>query len=114
MHKDLESENKTTNQPPVFIGPLLMHQHKDWKTYSRFANSLIAEKLEVDSLVACGKDGEKALTDEFQLDLQYFCTVLFISKEKDRNLKLYIPRNISFTCRKYLESQKVHPNFMDL
>ena len=114
MHKDLESENKTTNQPPVFIGPLLMHQHKDWKTYSRFANSLIAEKLEVDSLVACGKDGEKALTDEFQLDLQYFCTVLFISKEKDRNLKLYIPRNISFTCREHLESQKVHPNFMDL
>ena len=77
-------------------------------------NSLIAEKLEVDSLVACGKDGVKALIDGFQLDLQHFCTALFISKEKNRNLKLHIPRNISFTCRKYLESQKVHPNFMDL
>ena len=43
-YKNLKSENKATNQPPVFIGPLLMHQHKDWKTYSRFANSLIAEK----------------------------------------------------------------------
>ena len=91
-----------------------MYQHNDWKTYSRFANSLIAEKLEVDSLVACGKDVVKALIDGFQLDLQHFCTALFISKEKDRNLKLHIPRNISFTCRKYLESQKVHPNFMDL
>ena len=39
--------------------------------------------MEVDSLVACGKDGEKALIDGFQLDLQHFCAVLFISKEKD-------------------------------
>ena len=89
MYKNLNSENKATNQPPVFIGPLLMHQHKDWKTYSRFANSLIAEKMELDSLVACKKDGEKVLTDGFQLYLQHFCTVLFISKEKDRNLKSY-------------------------
>ena len=36
---NLKLENRTTNQPPVFIGPLLMHQHEDWKTYSRFANS---------------------------------------------------------------------------
>ena len=34
---NLKLENRTTNQPPVFIGPLLMHQHKDWKTYSRSA-----------------------------------------------------------------------------
>ena len=62
-YKNLKSENKATNQPPVFIGPLLMHQHKDWKTYSRFANSLIAEKMELDALLACGTDGEKALID---------------------------------------------------
>ena len=65
-YKNLKSENKATNQPPVFIGPLLMHQHKDWKTYSRFANSLIAEKMELDPLLACGTDGEKELIDEFQ------------------------------------------------
>ena len=53
MYKNSKSENKATNQPPVFIGPLLMHQHKDWKTYSRFANSLIAEKMELDALSAC-------------------------------------------------------------
>ena len=32
--RNLKLENKATNQPPVLIGPLLMHQHKDWKTYS--------------------------------------------------------------------------------
>ena len=52
--------------PPVFIGPLLIHQHNDWKTYSRFANFLIAEKMELDALLACGTDGEKALLDGFQ------------------------------------------------
>ena len=65
-YKNLKSENKATNQPAVFIGPLLMHQHKDWKTYSRFTNSLIAEKMELDPLLACGTDGEKELIDEFQ------------------------------------------------
>ena len=43
-YRNLKLENKARNQLPVFIGPLLMHRHKDWKTYSRFANFLIAEK----------------------------------------------------------------------
>ena len=34
MCRNLKLENKATNQPPELIGPLLMHQHKDWKTYS--------------------------------------------------------------------------------
>ena len=48
-----------------------MHQHKDWKTYSRFANSLIAEKMELDALLACGTDGEKALIDGFQRNFRF-------------------------------------------
>ena len=88
MHKDLESENKTTNQPPVFIGPLLMHQHKDWKTYSRFANSLIAEKMELDALLTCQTDGEEALIDEFQQNFRFAtflrCFYSFQRKHKER------------------------------
>ena len=37
-------ENPSTGQGPVFLGPLLMHQKKDWKTYSRFANCLSNRK----------------------------------------------------------------------
>ena len=70
-YKDLKSENKATNQPPAFIGPLLMHQHMNWKTYSRFANSLIAEKMELDALLACGTEGEKALIDKFQVNFLF-------------------------------------------
>jgi hypothetical protein len=43
MYRNLKFDNKRTNTPPVFIGPLLMHQHKDWKTYARFGNFLTTE-----------------------------------------------------------------------
>ena len=62
-HRNFKLENKAANQPSVFIGFLIMHQRKDWKTHSAFSNSLIAEKMELDALLACGTDGEKALID---------------------------------------------------
>ena len=85
-YKNLKSENRATKQPTVFIGPLLMHQDKDWKTDSRFANSLIAEKMELD-LLACGTDREKTLIDEFQRNFRFATFLRFYSfqrKHKDR------------------------------
>ena len=55
----------------MFIGPLLMHQKKDWKTYSRFANCLVTEKPEISALLACGTDGEKAVVDGFKRNPPY-------------------------------------------
>eukprot|EP00794_Sanderia_malayensis_P019446 gene19446-21371_t len=60
-YRNLRLENKQTNKAPVFIGPLLLHQKKDWKTYSNFAHSLVTEKEELEGVLACGVDGEKAL-----------------------------------------------------
>ena len=117
-YKNLKSENKATNQPPVFIGPLLMHQHKDWKTYSRFANSLIAEKMELDALLACGTDGEKALIDEFQRNFRFAtflrCFIHFKGNIKTELKSHILPPSISFTCKTYLESKKIQANFMDM
>ena len=48
-----------------------MHQYNDWKTYSRLANSLIAEKIRLDALLACGTDGEKTLIDGFQRNFRF-------------------------------------------
>ena len=95
-----------------------MHQHKDWKTYSRFANSLTAEKMELDALLACVTDGERALIDEFQRNFR-FATLLrcFINFKGDIKTELknrILPHNISFTCKTYLESKKIQANFMDL
>ena len=83
-YRNLKLQNKATNQPTAFIVPLLMNQHKDWKTHSRFANSLITEKMELYALLACRTDGEKDLIDRFQRNFPFatFCAVLFIFKEK--------------------------------
>ena len=91
-YRNFKLENKATNQPPVFIGPLLVNQHKDWKTYSRSENSLIAEKMELDALLACETDGEKALFDGFQQNFQFAtflrCFIYFKRNIKIGNLKI--------------------------
>ena len=70
-YRNLKLENPSTGQAPVFLGPLLMHRKKDWKTYSRFANCLVTEKPEISALLACGTDGEKAVADGFKKNVPY-------------------------------------------
>jgi hypothetical protein len=65
-YRNLKLRVKKTKKPPVFIGPLLMHQSKDWQTYSKFAHSLVTDKPELSGLLAFGTDGEKALKDGLQ------------------------------------------------
>ena len=48
-----------------------MHQKKDWKTYSRFANCLVTEKPEISALLACRTDGERAVVDGFKRNVPY-------------------------------------------
>ena len=55
----------------MFLGPLLMHQKKDWKIYSRFANCLVTENPEISALLACGTDEEKAIVDGFKRNVPY-------------------------------------------
>ena len=62
---------KETDTYPVFIGPLWIHQRKDWRTYSNFAHSLITEQQELEGLIACGTDGEKALIDGFKKNFRF-------------------------------------------
>ena len=60
-YRNLKLENPSTGQAPPILGPLLIHQKKDWKTYSRFANCLVTEKSEISALLACGTAGRKQL-----------------------------------------------------
>ena len=55
----------------MFIGPLLMHQKKDWKTYSRFANCLLTRKPGISALLACETNREKAIVDGFKTNVPY-------------------------------------------
>lgn len=70
-YRNLKLHHNATQKSPVFIGPLLMHQRKDWKTYSRFANSLIAECPDLEGVLACGTDGEKALIDGLKRNFRF-------------------------------------------
>ena len=74
-YRNLKIENKQTSKPPVFIGPLLMHQCKDWKTYSKFAHLIKSESPVLKRILACGTDREKALIDGFKRNF-HFATFL--------------------------------------
>lgn len=64
--RNLKLINPATKKSPVFIGPLMIHQRKDWRTFSRFAHSLINTNPDLEAILACGTDGEKALIDGFK------------------------------------------------
>ena len=66
---------KETAKPPVFIDPVLMHQSKDWKTYSKSADSLALERPSLKGILSCGNDGEKPLIDGFK---QNFCWAIVL------------------------------------
>ena len=70
-YRNLKLESKQTGKPPVFIGPLLMHQCKDWKTYSKFAHLITSESPILEGILACGTDGEKALIDGFRRNFRF-------------------------------------------
>ena len=68
-----------------------MHQRKDWKTYSRFANSLIAECPDLEGVLACGTDGEKALIDGLKRNFRFALLLRCFIHFKD-NLKRELER----------------------
>ncbi len=70
-YRNLKLHHGVTKKPPVFIGPILMHQHKDWKTYSRFANSVTTECPDLEGIIACGTDGERALIAGFKRNFRF-------------------------------------------
>ena len=74
-YKNLKLIHKETAKPPVFIGLILMHQSKDWKTYSKFADSLTLERPPLEGVLACGTDGEKPLIDSFKRNFRWAMTL---------------------------------------
>lgn len=75
-----------------------MHQRKDWKTYARFANSLTIECPELEGLLACGTDGEKALIDglkrNFRFALFLRCFIHFKDNEQRQLSERGLPSDI--------------------
>ena len=71
VHKNLKlAQKKKTWKPPVFTGPMLLHQNSDWKMFPKFAHCLITEQP-LAGIQSYGSDGEKALTDGFERNFQF-------------------------------------------
>ena len=60
-----------TNESPIMLGPVLVHQRKLFETYHFFASSLIGLLPSLDRLLAFGTDGETALALAFSKQFQH-------------------------------------------
>ncbi len=65
-YRNLLVKSERTGQPPIFIGPIMIHYRKSFGTYLFFASSIVGECSDLQSLQAFGTDGEKALYDAMQ------------------------------------------------
>ena len=104
-YRNLKLEHTNTGKPPVFIGPLLMHQRKDWKTYSKFAHSLTTAKPELEGILACGTDGEKALIEGFQRNLRFAVFLRCFLHFKDNIKRELTERGITAEAKKQFSDE---------
>ena len=65
-YRHLLLERRRTGNPPVFIGPSMIHYKKTYSTYLFFASTLVGLKPELSRLQYFGTDGEEALYEAFQ------------------------------------------------
>lgn len=99
-YRNLKLHHNATKKPPVFIGPVLMHQRKDWQTYSRFANTLITECPALEGIIACGTDGEKALINGLQRNFRFSLFLRCFIHVKDNVKRELDKRGVSSSVKK--------------
>lgn len=98
--RNLKLVNPNTEKPPVFIGPLMLHQRKDWKTYSKFAHALTVAKPELEGILSCGTDGERALIDGFKRNFTFAIFLRCFLHFKDNINRELASRGISAGVKK--------------
>ena len=63
VYRHLLLHDPSTGQSPLLLGPILVHQRKQFRNYNYFFSTLIGLKQELTALKAFGTDGENALVD---------------------------------------------------
>ena len=96
-YRNLKLENSKTRKPPVFVGPLyiLMHRRKNWQTFPKFAHLMKTAKPDLQRILACGTDGEKALIDSFKRNLRFALFLRCFIHFKDNVKRELTDRGIS-------------------
>jgi hypothetical protein len=70
-YRHLLLETRRGKQPPIFLGPVLVHYKKTFATYLFFASSIIGQCPQLQGVLSFGTDGERALIDAFRHEFSF-------------------------------------------
>ena len=89
------------SQPPIFLGPVLIHYKKTFSSYFFFASSLIGLNRQLEGVRVIGTDGElalsNALTHEFQFAQHLTCFIHVRRNIKDKINECNLPSRLANT-----------------
>jgi len=73
--------SQRSGKSPVFPGPMLVHYHKDFRTFLYFASTLVGLCPQLERLQAFGTDGETALIEAMAHEFGFATHLLCASKQ---------------------------------
>ena len=98
-HLLLTTRRNKQLQPPIFLGPTLIHYRKTFPTYLFFASSLIGQCPQLERIRAFGTDGEQALikafSHEFGFSQHLTCFIHVRRNIKDKLNECHVPSHVA-------------------
>jgi hypothetical protein len=98
-YRHLLLETRRNSQPPIFLGPVLIHYKKNFSSYLFFAASLIGMNRQLEGVRVVGTDGEKALSSaflhEFGFAQHLTCSIHVRRNIKDKISECNLPPQLS-------------------
>ncbi len=100
-YRNLLLESKRYKTSPIFLGPILLHYHKNIGTFLFFASTLVSLNRGLQCLRSFGTDGEGALIDSFSHEFRYsihlYCFIHVRNNIKQQLQTRKYPENL--TCQ---------------
>ena len=92
-------EDIKSRKHPVILGPVLVHQQKDFSSFNYFASTLVSHDRRVRNLLAFGTDGDKAMVEafahNFPFALQLRCFLHLKRNVEEKLHSIGIPKQTS-------------------
>ena len=100
-YRHLLLETCRNSQPPIFLGPVLIHYKKTFSSYLFFASSLIGLNRQLEGVRVIGTDGERALsnalTHEFRFAQHLTCFIHVRRNIKNKINECNLPSRLANT-----------------
>ena len=92
-------EDVRSRKHPVILGPLLVHQQKDFSSFNYFASTLVSHDRRLRNVLAFGTDGDQAIVESFAHNfpfaLQLRCFIHLTRNIEDKLRSLAIPTEVA-------------------